>query len=86
METNNNEIYEFRMNIRKFTRNAFSYIQFDYGYAVRRLDLNGKFIYLWQNVKGDVHYSFSIFEREYYTTSPAKLGNVLTQHFQALQS
>lgn len=48
---------------------------------VKRLDLNGKYIYLWQNVKGDINYSFSIFEKEYYTTSATKLGNVLTKHF-----
>jgi hypothetical protein len=82
MEINNNELFEFRMDIRKFTRNRSSYIPFGHGYTVKRLDLNGKFIYLWQNVKGDVHYSFSIFEKEYYTTSSAKLGNVLTQHFE----
>lgn len=82
MEINYNELYEFRMDIRKFTRNGSSYIPFGHGYTVKRLDLNGKFIYLWQNVKGDVHYSFSIFEKEYYTTSPTKLGNVLTQHFE----
>lgn len=80
MEINNNKINEFTMIVRKFMNNVFSYIPFNYGY-VRRLDLNGEFIYLWQNAKGDVHYSFSIFEKEYYTTSPAKLGNVLTQHF-----
>lgn len=48
---------------------------------VKRLDLNDKYIYLWQNAKGDIHYSFSIFEKEYYTTSATKLGNVLTKHF-----
>lgn len=81
METNNNKINEFVMIIKDFMNNLSPYIPFDYGYAVRRLDLNGKFIYLWQNVKGDVSYSFSIFEKEYYTTNPAKLGNILTQHF-----
>mgnify|MGYP003427396166 CR=1 FL=1 len=54
MEINNNKINEFRMNIRKFTRNVFSYIPFDYGNAVRKLDLNGEFIYLWQNAKETV--------------------------------
>jgi len=77
---NSNKINEFTMIVRGLINTAILYIAFTFG-NVRRLDLNGKFIYLWQNVKGDVHYSFSIFEKEYYTTSAVKLGNVLSQHF-----
>jgi hypothetical protein len=74
------KINEFTRIVRKFINSRTSHIPFKYG-CVKRLNLNGKFIYLWQNAKGDVHYSFSIFEKEYYTTSVVKLGNVLTQHF-----
>lgn len=77
---NNNKITEFTMIVRSLINTAIFYVAFTFG-NVRRLDLNGKFIYLWQNAKGDVHYSFNIFEKEYYTTSSIKLGNVLTQHF-----
>jgi hypothetical protein len=79
-DNNSNKINEFTMIVRGLINSAIFYIAFTFG-NVRRLDLNDKFIYLWQNVKGDVHYSFSIFEKEYYTTSAAKLGNVLSQHF-----
>ena len=79
-DNNNNKINEFTMIVRGLINIAIFYVAFTFG-NVRRLDLNGKFIYLWQNAKGDVHYSFNIFEKEYYTTSAIKLGNVLTQHF-----
>ncbi len=49
---------------------------------VRRLDLNNNFIYLWQDVKGQVSYCFELLDKEYFTTSAAKLGNVLSSHFQ----
>jgi hypothetical protein len=57
-------------------------IYYSYGFGnVARLDINNKFIYLWQNVKGDMCYCFTLYSNEYYTTSVAKLGNVLTQYF-----
>ena len=48
---------------------------------VAMLNINGKYIYLWQDTKGQVCYSFDIYDKEYFTTSAAKLGNVLAQHF-----
>ena len=48
---------------------------------VAMLNINGKYIYLWQDAKGQVCYSFDIYDKEYFTTSAAKLGNVLAQHF-----
>jgi hypothetical protein len=82
METNNNgnKISEFTIAIRGFMSTSILFIAFTFG-LVRRLDINSKHIYLWQNAKGEVHYCFNLFEKEYYTTSVIKLGNVLTQHF-----
>jgi len=49
---------------------------------VRRLEINNNFIYLWQDAKGQVSYCFDLLDRECLTTSAAKLGNVLSSHFQ----
>ncbi len=49
---------------------------------VAQLVTNGRYIYLWQDAKGQVCYCFDIYDREYFTTSATKLGNVLSQHFQ----
>ena len=48
---------------------------------VARLDINVKYIYLWQDAKGHVCYCFDILDGDYFTTSAPKLGNVLSQHF-----
>lgn len=56
------------------------YIAFSFG-NVNGLSYNDKYIYLWLGVKGDVHYCFTLYDKEHYTTSIAKLGNVLTSHF-----
>jgi len=49
---------------------------------VRRLTINGKYIYLWQDAKGQVWYRFNILDKECFPTSSTKLGNVLSNHFQ----
>ena len=49
---------------------------------VKILELNNKYIFLWQDVKGQVCYCFDILDNEYFTTSASKLGNVLSQYFQ----
>mgnify|MGYP000211518509 CR=1 FL=1 len=77
---NNNKVNEFTMTVRVFINTEILYIPFGFG-NVRRLDINNKFIYLWQNAKGDVHYCFSLFDKECRTSTTIKLGNVLTQHF-----
>ena len=46
------------------------------------LQINGEFVYLWQDAKGNVCYSFDLLSQEYQTTSIAKLGNALSSHFQ----
>ena len=71
---------EYMIAVRGLINVASVYYAFSFG-NVRRLDINGKFIYLWQSAKGDVHYCFSLFEKEYYTTNATKLGNVLSEHF-----
>ncbi len=48
---------------------------------VARLDINVRYIYLWQDAKGHVCYCFDILDGDYFTTSAPKLGNVLSQHF-----
>lgn len=79
-EYDNYKTNEFIGQLRSFRNMEIVHTTFIFG-NVRRLDVNNKFIYLWQNVKGDIHYSFNIFEKEYYTTTASKLGNVLSQHF-----
>ncbi|MDO9303984.1 MAG: hypothetical protein Q7T77_01535 [Sulfuricurvum sp.] len=49
---------------------------------VKCLEINGEFVYLWQDAKGNVCYSFDLLSQEYQTTSIAKLGNALSSHFQ----
>jgi len=75
-----NVSYEFTKTVKGFINTAIIYIAFNFE-NVRRLDYNNKSIYLWLNAKGDVHYCFTLFDKEYYTTSIVKLSNVLTSHF-----
>lgn len=76
-----NSKYEFISTVRGFINTAIPYIPFSFG-NVRRLDINNKFMYLWQDAKGNVYYCFSLFEKKPHTTSATKLGNVLTGHFE----
>jgi hypothetical protein len=43
--------------------------------------LNNKYIYLWQDVKGNICYSYDLFDKEYYTTTPNKLTTLLSSYF-----
>jgi len=76
-----NASYEFITTVRGLINTEIIYITFSFG-NVSKLYYNNKFIYLWLSAKGDVHYSFTLFDKEYHTTSVAKLGNVLTSHFE----
>ncbi|MGJ0316780.1 hypothetical protein NG754_09645 [Aliarcobacter cryaerophilus] len=55
--------------------------RFNFGY-VKRFDLNNEFVYLWQDSKGNVCYSFNLLEKGYFTTTVTKLSNALSSHFQ----
>lgn len=46
------------------------------------LHLNGRFISLWQDAKGQICYRFNFTDTEYYSTTIKKAGNVLSQYFQ----
>lgn len=48
---------------------------------ISRFSFNNEFVYIWQNVKGDICYSFNLMNKEYYSTSATKLGNLLSNHF-----
>lgn len=48
------------------------------------LEYNGKYIYLWQDPKGNAYYKFDIGEKEYFTTATTKLGNALSSHFKSI--
>ena len=72
---------EYKMKIKKYLCKLMPPIHFSIG-NVSRLDTNDRYIYLWQDAKGQVCYCFDIYDREYFITSAIKLGNVLTQHFQ----
>ncbi len=76
-----NTKYEFLSTMRRLMNPAIMYIAFGFG-NVKKLVLYDKSIYLWLNAKGDVHYCFSLYDKEYYTTSAIKLGSVLTSHFE----
>ena len=54
---------------------------FDLGY-VKRFYLNDEYVYLWQDSKGNVCYSFNLLEKGYFTTTVTKLSNALSSHFQ----
>jgi hypothetical protein len=45
--------------------------------------MGDKSIYLWQDKKGNICYSFDWTEQEYYTTTKTNLSNVLSSHFQS---
>lgn len=53
---------------------------FSYG-IVKQLTFNGKVVYLWQNVKGDICYSFDLHSQDYHKTSTVKLSSALWNHF-----
>lgn len=72
---------EYKMKIKKYLCKLMPPIHFSIG-NVAQLFINGKYIFLWQDAKGQVCYCFDIYDREYFITSAIKLGNVLTQHFQ----
>ncbi|MDD2697471.1 MAG: hypothetical protein PHF17_01585 [Arcobacteraceae bacterium] len=77
---NENEKNEFLSTMRTLVSVTPLYIPFNCG-NVRKLVLNNEFIYLWQDAKGDACYCFTLLEKEFFTTSIAKLGSVLTGHF-----
>ena len=54
---------------------------FDLRY-VKRFYLNYEYVYLWQDSKGNVCYSFNLLEKGYFTTTVTKLSNALSSHFQ----
>ena len=54
---------------------------FDLEY-VKRFYLNAEYVYLWQDSKGNVCYSFNLLEKGYFTTTVTKLSNALSSHFQ----
>ena len=72
---------EYKMKIKKYLCKLMPPIHFSIG-NVAQLFINGKYIFLWQDAKGQVCYCFDIYDREYFITSAIKLGNVLSQHFQ----
>ena len=71
---------DYKNEIKSFLRIGIFSMPFVIG-NVSRLDTNDRYIYLWQDAKGQVCYGFDIYDREYFTTSAIKLGNVLSQHF-----
>lgn len=77
--TNDCNLHEFIFKLKNSLSNTMN-LSFHYGY-VKRLSLNNKEIYLWQDVKGNICYSFDLLDKDYDTTTISKLGNVLTSHF-----
>jgi len=55
--------------------------RFTINYIVN-LSIGNKVVYLWQDSKGNVCYSFDLLEKEYFTTTATKLSSVLSSHFQ----
>lgn len=47
------------------------------------LNVGDKYIWLWQDKKGNICYSFNLLEKEYQTTSSTKLSTILSSHFQS---
>lgn len=77
---NSNKVNEFMMVVRGLINGAKPFFPYSFG-NVRRLDINGKHIYLSQSPKGDINFCFSLFDKDWHSTTVTKLGNVLTQHF-----
>jgi len=57
-----------------------AYHSFNYD-NVRKIELNGKIIFLWLDVKGQVCYCFNLIEKDFDTTSLSKLDSLLTSYF-----
>jgi len=77
----NDTDYSFILRIKANLNTISMYGLFNFG-NVRKLEINGKFIYLWQDAKGNVCYCFNLLDKDYLSTSAAKFGNVLSSHFQ----
>ena len=56
------------------------YHMFNFSY-IKKLELNGKIIFLLLDIKGQVNYIFDLLEKEPHTTSLVKLGSVLSSFF-----
>lgn len=74
---------EFLQEIIKTLKPQGYYYSFSFG-NVFMLQYNDRYIYLWQDPKGNVYYKFDIGEKNYFTTSTTKLGNALTSHFKSI--
>lgn len=48
---------------------------------VKKLELDGKVMFLWQDGKGNVCYCFDLLDHEWHTTTLIKLGNVISAYF-----
>ena len=48
---------------------------------IYRLEICNKYVFLWQDVKGQISYSFCLLENGEPTTTAVKLGNALSSHF-----
>lgn len=57
-----------------------AYYCFNYN-NVKKIELNGKIIFLYLDVKGQVNYSFNLLEKEFNTTNLKNLGTLLTSYF-----
>lgn len=49
---------------------------------ISRVCFKNEFVHIWQNRKGEICYSFNLLDKEYFNTTSAKLGNVLSKHFE----
>ena len=48
---------------------------------IYRLEICNEYVFLWQDAKGQISYSFCIRDKEEFTTTAVKLGNALSSHF-----
>lgn len=74
--------YQFLETISETIKNESLY-NFAIGNIPFYLKAGDKYIWLWQDKKGNICYSFDLTEQEYYTTSKTNLSNVLSSHFQS---
>lgn len=78
---NRNHTYcDFTSKVQSYLSSEAMNVIFTIG-GVNRLDINGEFVYLWSDGKGNGCYSFNLYERDHFTTSITKFGNALSSHF-----
>lgn len=76
-----NTYTDFTSQVQSFLSNESCNLIFTLG-SVYQLNINGVFVYLWLDAKGNGCYSFNLYDRKPLTASITKFSNALSSHFE----